>query len=1098
MLSNENWLKTLVASQTVPAIAWLKSGEYAINLHVELLNEDFSQNDNQQLTFWLEQVSKVPLGSAFLNGELEVWSGLLPTEGRKDNRWRLEGSCINEVYLILLHSSATIESGKFDLEETFHLLAEHSRTITWEVDVNGLYTYVSSVVELVLGYKPEELVGKVHYYELFLDYSRDNLLKAAIQYFKNQVEFKDFHNQVLKANGDWIWVSTNGIPFFDEQGNLLGYKGNDTDISLRKAAEEALEAQSRRLKLVTDNMFDMVALMEMSARITFLAKAHRSLGYDTESLIGHSYLELVHEEEVEHIEELLDSLRNEKTPELLAEYRVRCFDGTIIWLESLGKLLFDDLGSPNGILFSSRDITERKKAQDQLKVSANNYRYLFENMTQGVVFHDSKGEITAVNPAAEKILGESSEMLIGRKLDNPDWKAIREDGSEFPGNQHPAMRVLTTGKPVFDVIIGVMNPIENQHRWLLVSAVPHFDQKNYAPFQVFSSFTDITKRIQLERSLKESQRLLQDIIQNSGSLIYVKGLDGKYQAVNKMWEKILDLTEEEVLGKNDYELFSREVADQCVAADRETLKTGVTVTVEEKITNPRTFENRDFLTIQFPLRNNQGVITGLCGMSTDITNLKNAEKAHLQSEAQLKALLESAANGIWAVNKNLELTFANHIFINDFNNWVGVSLSIGDKFLHHLSESMQREILERYERVFKGEVVKVIEEIPTKDGLVFLSTTLYPILIEDEVTGAAVFSINITHEEKARQALLESEARFRSLFEDNASAMYLFNPHTDCFVDVNDAAERFFGYNRTSFLQLKPSEFVGEQQLSEDSLNRLLSEKSIRLERRMVHKSGNKVDVEVYSSFVPDGQGWLICEIIHDISVRNRYFEAMESQNKILKDIAWTQSHLVRAPLARILGLVEMLNEGEFMEMSQEQIVSLIASSADELDSVIRDISEKAYLANKLELVAEPLLTPPPIQVVVQPEVMLVDDDRIILTMHKGAVVKQGLSDTPTLFQNGETAFHYLLEHDDATKVFIIFLDLNMPVMNGWEFLEALEKKSWLAELKVIVLTSSVDTADRLRAQQYRYVVSYQNKPVNSGMISELRHHPELKLYWNQ
>jgi CheY-like chemotaxis protein len=266
----------------------------------------------------------------------------------------------------------------------------------------------------------------------------------------------------------------------------------------------------------------------------------------------------------------------------------------------------------------------------------------------------------------------------------------------------------------------------------------------------------------------------------------------------------------------------------------------------------------------------------------------------------------------------------------------------------------------------------------------------------------------------------------------------------------------------------------------------------------MVKKSGVKIDVEVYSSLIPDGKDWLVYEIVHDITIRNRYFEAMEAQNKILKDIAWTQSHLVRAPLARILGLVDLLKEREYAEMSHDQIIQLICTSSEELDAVIRDVSEKAYLAGQFEPVDEALVQEETMIISVAPEVLLVDDDRIILTMHKGAVVKQGLTEAPYLFMNGETAYQHLLDNDAEMKVFIVFLDLNMPVMDGWQFLEKLEKVSWKSVIKVVVLTSSVDTADRIRAQQYRYVVSYQNKPVNASMISELRYHPELKSYWPQ
>ncbi len=1079
-------------------MSWEVDGNILLNNRMLEFASQLSISQPLEFSEWEELIMRLPRGSSFLSGQIAAWSALLPELPGYSKRLRLDGSFEEGVFLILLNGLHDESSGTFDIEEIYQLLAEHSRTVTWEVDAEGNYTYVSPVSEIVIGYKPEEMVGKMHFYDLFPIENRERFQKEAEEFFVNKKEFRNFLNQIQKTDGQKIWVATNAIPFLDEKGNLLGYKGNDTDVTERVLAEEALIEQSRLLKLVTDNMFDMVVLKDLDARITYVAKAHHSLGYDPKDLIGHSCLELVHDDEVDFLREEINKLKQDAHYVLKAEYRIKCADGSFVWLESLGRVLVDDKAKPNGILFSSRDISERKSAQSELKISTLRFQHLFENMSQGVVYQSIDGKINAVNPAAELILGVTAEDMMGRTSYNPEWKAIKEDGTPFLGHEHPAMIALKTGKPVYDTIMGVMNPRDNAYRWIQVSAIPQYLPGENSPFQVFASFTDITKRVELEKSLKERESFLQDIIQNSGSLVYVKDTQGRYIVVNRRWESLLDLPEHEVIGKTDGQLFPEKVAMQCMSSDQLALKSKDAISVEETIINRKTGEESIFLTVKFLLKDNEGQVTGICGMSTDISALKYTENALLKSEAQLKSLLDGAEIAIWSVNRNFELTFANNVFLRDFEVWTGIALLMGNPFLQHLPEELKQEAISRFNRVFYGEVVRVIEEIPTSSGLVYLSTSIYPIVIKGEVEGAAVFSINITSEEQARKALAESESRFRSLFDDNASSMYIYNPYTDQFVDVNPATESLFGFPKKEFLKLKPSRFIGEQQVADENLNRLLNEKSVREERQMVKKSGVKIDVEVYSSLIPDGKDWLVYEIVHDITIRNRYFEAMEAQNKILKDIAWTQSHLVRAPLARILGLVDLLKEREYAEMSQDQIIQLICTSSEELDAVIRDVSEKAYLAGQFEPVDEALVQEETMIISVAPEVLLVDDDRIILTMHKGAVVKQGLTEAPYLFMNGETAYQHLLDNDAEMKVFIVFLDLNMPVMDGWQFLEKLEKVSWKSVIKVVVLTSSVDTADRIRAQQYRYVVSYQNKPVNASMISELRYHPELKSYWPQ
>jgi signal transduction histidine kinase len=91
----------------------------------------------------------------------------------------------------------------------------------------------------------------------------------------------------------------------------------------------------------------------------------------------------------------------------------------------------------------------------------------------------------------------------------------------------------------------------------------------------------------------------------------------------------------------------------------------------------------------------------------------------------------------------------------------------------------------------------------------------------------------------------------------------------------------------------------------------------------------------------------IIYEIVHDITERNQYYAAVSDQNKLLKDIAWMQSHVVRAPLARIMGLVNLLEDEDFNELNQTEIIALITESATELDGIIRNITNQSHELSK-------------------------------------------------------------------------------------------------------------------------------------------------------
>ena len=138
-------------------------------------------------------------------------------------------------------------------------------------------------------------------------------------------------------------------------------------------------------------------------------------------------------------------------------------------------------------------IVERQWTEDAVRGSEEKHRNLFETMAQGVVYQAGSGEIISANPAAETILGLSLDQLQGRTSMDPRWKAIHEDGSDFPGETHPSMVALKTGKKVENMIMGVFSPIHENYRWIRINAVPQFRDGEHKPYQVYTTFDDITE-----------------------------------------------------------------------------------------------------------------------------------------------------------------------------------------------------------------------------------------------------------------------------------------------------------------------------------------------------------------------------------------------------------------------------------------------------------------------------------------------------------------------------------------------------------------------------------------------------------------------------
>ena len=143
---------------------------------------------------------------------------------------------------------------------------------------------------------------------------------------------------------------------------------------------------------------------------------------------------------------------------------------------------------------------EHRATQGALVASENTFRTLFETAPVGVLYQNAQGLITSANPAAQRILGLTLAQLQGRTSMDPRWRAVHEDGSDFPGDQHPITLARTHGKPVRDVLMGIDVP-ERGQAWILVSAIPLFNAgKLVAAYAVFE---DLTERHVMQQQIRQ-------------------------------------------------------------------------------------------------------------------------------------------------------------------------------------------------------------------------------------------------------------------------------------------------------------------------------------------------------------------------------------------------------------------------------------------------------------------------------------------------------------------------------------------------------------------------------------------------------------------
>lgn len=168
-------------------------------------------------------------------------------------------------------------------EERFRQVAESADEWIWEVDSTGMYTYSSPVVETILGYSADELVGKKYFYDLFLPEEAQRLKELSFSMMGQGKYFTGFINRNLKKNGDIAIIESSGVAMLDQEGNIIGCRGVDKDITDRFRSEQ----EYRRLFTAIESTAGSVVVTDAGGVIQYVNPAFEKItGYQSEEVIG--------------------------------------------------------------------------------------------------------------------------------------------------------------------------------------------------------------------------------------------------------------------------------------------------------------------------------------------------------------------------------------------------------------------------------------------------------------------------------------------------------------------------------------------------------------------------------------------------------------------------------------------------------------------------------------------------------------------------------------------------------------------------------------------------------------------------------------------
>ncbi len=469
--------------------------------------------------------------------------------------------------------------------------------------------------------------------------------------------------KMINLKNEELFVEIIGIPI-----QFMGKKAVQTiirDISERKKFEKKLKDEHNRLRTLIDNISDTIYFFDKEGRKVISNKAdYELLGFDSEDkALGKTDMDLFPGETgVRYHESNLNVLKTGK-PQAYPDEKMSDSKGNTVWLQSTHFPILDQENKVVGLVGIGHNITARKKAELALLKSRREFQHYFESGSIGMSVTGPKMGWIQANDRLCLLLDYTKKEITDIK-----WIDLIHDDDK--NKNLLLLKYAEEGK--IDKYEADTRFIKKDGEIVYVSLAVVVQRNDYGSVDHFlSSYLDISERKKYEEDIEHERLMLRTLIDNIPDPIYVLDRSGRKIIANKADVRNVGFVDEsQVLGKTSAELYPGDAGRNKHADNNTVIKTGRPIIGKEEVFEDQYGGLKWYLTSKIPLNNLNGDITGMVGISYDITDRKWAHEELVKSQALLINALKMAHLGAWEYDVKRDMFLFNDLFYNLFKTTV--------------------------------------------------------------------------------------------------------------------------------------------------------------------------------------------------------------------------------------------------------------------------------------------------------------------------------------------------------------------------------------------------------------------------------------------